>query len=120
MRVRTGRAGDVLMPYDWGSAGYGVVAADLAQAGTASGDSWDYWAHADLDAYLAGLREAWPDLTARDVRLTALVGKLFRSLVCIYMEAPSFAFDYVEHAVRDLKVYRAAMADALGALGWDE
>jgi hypothetical protein len=120
MRVRTGRTGDVLLPYDWGSAGYGSVAADLAQAGTASGDCWDYWANVDLDAYLDGVREAWPGVTGEDVRRVALVGKLFRCLVCIRLEAPSFAFEYVEHAVRDMRVYRAAMADALGALGWND
>ena len=64
--------------------------------------------------------EAWRDVTARDVRRMALVGKLLRCLVCVRLEAPSFAFDYVEHAVRDLRVYRAAIADALGALGLNE
>jgi hypothetical protein len=120
MRVRVGRAADVLVPYDWGSAGYGSVAADLAQAGMGGADPWNYWAHPDLEAYLAGVREAWRDVTARDVWMLAVVGKLFRCLVCVCLEAPSFAYDYVEHAVSDLKVYRAAMADALRALGWDQ
>jgi hypothetical protein len=83
-------------------------------------DPWNYWAHPDLEAYLAGVREAWRDVTARDVWMLAVVGKLFRCLVCVCLEAPSFAYDYVEHAVSDLKVYRAAMADALRALGWDQ
>ena len=116
MRVR---AGDVLVPYDWGSAGYGSVAADLAQAATGAWDPWDYWANVDLGAYLDGVRVAWRGVNAEDVRRMAALGKLFRCLVCVRLDAPSFAFDYVERAVWDLRMYRAAMAEALVELGWD-
>ena len=96
------------------------MAADLAQAGTGAEDSWDYWANVDLGAYLDGVREVWHGVTARDVRLIAAVGKIFRSLVCVCLDAPSFGYDYVERAVRDLGVYRAAVAEAMRELGWCE
>jgi hypothetical protein len=121
MRVRPFPAGDVLLPYDWGSAGFGTAALDLPQAGTtAAGDGWDYWAHADLDAYLAVARAAWPGLSRQDVRMLALAGKVLRTLVCVCLEAPSFACDCVANAVRDMRYYRAAMADAIRTAGWGE
>jgi len=117
MRVRRGRAGDILLPFDWGSAGRGPPAADLSQAGP--GDVWDYWAGPDLATYAEAARGVWPELGAADLQRLAAVGKVLRSLVCVNLEAPSFAFDWVERAVQDLRVYQAAMADAIRAAGWD-
>jgi hypothetical protein len=119
MHVRRGPDGDTVLPFDWGSAGWGSLASDLAQAGTTSGDCWDYWAHADLATYLAVVRRSWPSLTLEAVERLAVAGKLFRSLVCIYLEAPSFACDWVKSAARNMKVYRAAMGDAIRSAGWD-
>jgi len=119
MRVRTGQAGEVLLPFDWGSAGWGVVAADLAPSGTASNDYWNYWANPDLAAYCSVVWECWPPLEIRDVQSLAVIGKIFRCLICINLEAPSFALEWVENAVRDMRIYQAAMADAIQEAGWE-
>ena len=116
MRVR----GDPprLLPFDFGSAGWGSPASDLAQAGTGRGDHWDYWAHADLGVYHDAVRRFWPGLHAQEMRLLAIAGKIFRCLVCVNLEAPSFAFDWVENAARNMRIYDAALADAMAEAGW--
>src|SRR5262245_45162271 len=50
VRVRVGTGVLTLVPFDWGSAGWGVPAADLVQAGSAPdhGTDWGYWASPDL------------------------------------------------------------------------
>ena len=116
MRVRNERAPIALLPFDWGSAGWGVPAADLAQAG---GASWHYWASPDLSAYRFAVGESWPHLGARDLQALAAVGKVFRCLVCIDLDARSLATEWVEHAARNMRVYRAELADALQAAGWE-
>jgi hypothetical protein len=114
MRVRN----STLLPFDWGSAGWGSVAADLAQNGNRPGEYWDYWADPDLATYAATVQEHWTHISADQVRLLAIAGKLFRCLVCINLEAPSFACDWVENAARDMHVYRTAIADALSSADW--
>jgi hypothetical protein len=120
MRVRTGQAGLTLLPFDWGSAGWGVAAADLAQSGAESNGYWNYWSNPDLAAYCSMARESWPYLNIQDVQQLAIIGKIFRSLICINLEAPSFAMEWVENSARDMRIYQAAMADAIQAAGWTD
>jgi len=120
MRVRTGQAGLALLPFDWGSAGWGVTAADLAQSGAAPNSYWNYWANPDLAAYCSVAQESWPYLDIHDVRQLAIIGKIFRSLICINLETPSFAMEWVENSARDMRIYQAAMADAIQAAGWKD
>src|SRR5262249_1409083 len=124
MRVRTGPAGTVLPPFAWGSAGWGVPAADLVQAApTVSGAGpalAAYWASPDLAVYGTVVRESGLPVDAGDLRPLAAVGKLFRCLICINLDAQSFATDWVADAARKMRVYRAEMADALRAAGWPE
>jgi len=119
MRVRAGQAGGALLPFDWGSAGWGIPAADLAQSGMALNDCWNYWANPDLDTYCSVAWESWSRLEVQDVESLATIGKIFRCLVCINLEAPSFAMGWVENAVRDMRIYQAAMVDAIRAAGWE-
>src|SRR6266540_699321 len=60
-----------------------------------------------------------PPLEIRDVQSLAVIGKIFRCLICINLEAPSFALEWVENAVRDMRIYQAAMADAIQEAGWE-
>jgi hypothetical protein len=123
MRVRSGTAGTALVPFDWGSAGWGIPAADLVQASRSS-PGWSgldlraYWASPDLAAYCDVLREAGWRLGVPDARTLAVVGKFFRCLVCIDLEAQSFATAWVEDAARKMRLYSTEMADALRATGW--
>ena len=120
MRVRTCQSELALLPFDWGSAGWGIPVADLAQSGMESGIPWNYWANPDLAVYYSVVRESWPHLNTQDLEPLAIIGKIFRSLVCINLEAPGFAMEWVENSVRDMKIYQAAMADALQAAGWKD
>jgi hypothetical protein len=123
MRVRARPTGSVLLPFDWGSAGWGVPAADLVQAAPPSdrGTGWDlsgYWASPDLAAYCSAVRESGWRLDVRDVRPLAVIGKVFRCLVCINLDAQSLATDWVVDVARKMRVYEAEMADAVWAAGW--
>jgi aminoglycoside phosphotransferase (APT) family kinase protein len=123
MRVRAGPAASVLLPFDWGSAGWGVPAADLVQAALPSDrrtglDLSSYWASPDLAAYCSAVGESGWRLDVQDVRPLAVIGKLFRCLVCMNLDAQSLATAWVEDAVRNMRVYEAEMADAIRAAGW--
>ena len=119
--ARTNRSGRTLSPaLRLGSAGWGVAAADLAQSGVESNGYWNYWANPDLAAYCSVARESWPRFDIQDVKQLAIIGKIFRSLICINLEAPSFAMEWVENAARDMRLYQAAMADAIQAAGWKD
>jgi hypothetical protein len=118
IRVRDDRAGPALVPFDWGSAGWGVPAADLVQAGGPPDTWWGYWANPDLAAYCSVVRGAWPHLDAPDLRGFAAVGKLFRCLVCIALDAQRLAAEWVERPVQNMRVYGAQVADAVRAVGW--
>jgi hypothetical protein len=115
LRVRAGAGGSALVPFDWGSAGRGVPAADLVQSGGGPDTDWDYWASPDLAAYCSAAREAWPHLDPQDLQEVAVLGKVFRCLVCIDLEARSFATEWVERPMRNMKIYRAQLADAVRA-----
>lgn len=125
MRVRARPTGSVLLPFDWGSAGWGVPAADLVQAAPPSdhGTGWglsSYWASPDLAAYWSAVRESGWRLDARDVRPLAVLGKVFRCLVCITLDAQSLATDWVADVAPKMRVYEAEMADAVRAAGWEK
>ncbi len=123
MRVRARPAGSVLLPFDWGSAGWGVPAADLVQAAEPSDrgtglDLSGYWASPDLAAYCSGVRESGWRLDIQNLWPLAAVGKIFRCLVCINLDAQSLATDWVADAARKMRVYEAETADAIRAAGW--
>jgi hypothetical protein len=116
MRVRPHGQGLTLAPFDWGSAGWGVAAADLVQWGTSTG--WGYWASPDLDMYSSVVRDRWPELAVEHLRTAAWIGKVFRCLVCVSLSAQSFATEWVERAARNMRIYETEMRDALQSGGW--
>jgi Ser/Thr protein kinase RdoA (MazF antagonist) len=120
VRVRADPRGPTIVPFDWGSAGWGVPAADLVQAGSAPdrGTDWGYWASPDLAAYCSAARLAWPHLDLQDLQEVAVLGKVFRLLVCINLDAQSFATEWVERAMRNVTIYRAQLACAIQSAGW--
>jgi hypothetical protein len=117
MRIRTGPAGAALLPFDWGSAGWGVPAADLVQSG-ASSDLWSYWASPDLASYRLALGGAWTYHEVRDLQLVTAVGKIFRCLVCIDLDAPDPAIGWGGGSARNMRDYRSEMDEAIRMMGW--
>jgi Phosphotransferase enzyme family len=118
IHVRAGQAEPALVPFDWGSAGWGVPAADLVQAGGPPDTWWGYWANPDLGAYCSVARGAWPRLDVQELRGFAAVGQLFRCLTCIALDAQRLAEERVERPVRNMRVYGAQVAEAVRAAGW--
>lgn len=119
MRVQSGQIGLNLLPFDWGSAGWGVTAADLVQSGMTSHSHWDYWASPDLAAYCRVVRESWPHLDLPHIQSLAIIGKIFRCLVCIRLDAESLTTEWVEKSMRNMRIYQAEMADGIRAAEWE-
>jgi aminoglycoside phosphotransferase (APT) family kinase protein len=117
LRVRASSSAPVLLPFDWGSAGWGVPAADLTQT-RAPSDAWNTWAGPDLDVYRATVRYAWPHVSLGDLEALAALGKAFRCLYSVDVEAEYLGEPWVEKAMRNMAFYQAAMADALLEVGW--
>jgi hypothetical protein len=116
LRLDAAEAGATLRPFDWAGAGWGSPAPDLPQLAAAPST---YWAGPDLDVYRELVTGSWPGLGREDVHRLALVGKLFRSLVCIRLEATGLGSEWPEGSMRDMRLYRADMDDVLAAAGWE-
>lgn len=118
VRVRTGRDGSVFLPFDWGTAGWGIGAADLAQAAAQS-------VSPDLAAYWSVLRQSWPALAVEDIRRFADFGKVFRLLASIHWRTWDLAYNYqYEHeypwlaaCMSDMGRYRTRLAEAIRVVG---
>ena len=117
LRVRDSRAEPVLEPFDWGSAGWGTPALDLAQAAQPLG-AWNDWASPDLDVYGAAVRDAWPRLDRHDLEVCAALGKAFRCLYCIGRESAYLGEAWVEKPLANMRLYRSGLAHALQVAGW--
>jgi aminoglycoside phosphotransferase (APT) family kinase protein len=108
--VRPERGGDVLLPFDWGQAGWGPPALDLAQSppgleGLA--------ANADLSAYSEVVRGYWPGVDLAALREWARLGTVIRAVMAVDWEAVSLASDYVIESVERMRLYRDALGTAL-------
>jgi len=104
-----------LLVFDWGSAGWGVPAADLAQP---LAPSARFSANPDLAAYWAAVREHWPSFTLDTIRRWANVGSVFRSIVSLGWAARSLGFAWVEGHMVKMRVDQAIIARAMRAAAW--
>jgi Phosphotransferase enzyme family len=108
-RVRSSRAGASLVVMDWETAGWGTPAIDLAQSvGSALSP--------DLAAYLSAVAAWWPN--AASLAKIAEAGKIFRLIAAANWAVDSLASPWVERCMRNLRIYRAAMADSIREAGW--
>jgi len=112
IHVQVGHASLVLQPFDWGSAGWGSIAIDLAQAGMLPND---YWASPDLATYYSVVREYWPHLKLEDLQMIAISGKIFRCLSCIDGDAENLAYLWVDKCMSKMQMYTNDMAEAIQA-----
>ena len=116
LRLDAARPEATLLPFDWAGAGWGTPAPDLPQLAAAPST---YWASPDLDLYRARVAGSWPNLGREDVERLALVGKLFRSVVCMRLEATGLGTGWPEAAMKDMRLYRADLDDVRAAAGWE-
>lgn len=110
IRVRVGETQLALFPFDWGSAGWGCLAADLAQEGMRPND---YWASPRLDVYHSEVRAVWPKLALEELRMLASFGKIFRCLVCIDLDSESLLTPWVDKCMMNMRMYMNDMAVAI-------
>ena len=105
------------MPFDWGSAGWGTPALDLAQAALPLGARND-WGSPDLDVYRAAMCDAWPRLDRQDLEFCAALGKAFRCLYCVGRESEYLGEPWFEKPLLNMRIYRSGLTEALQVAGW--
>jgi len=100
------------LPFDWGEAGWGIPAADLAQSVLPYPD---FAANPDITTYWCVAREYWPRLHLKTVEHMANCGTLFRSLAALDWEAQNLSYDWTR-PLNDMRFYYARMQSALRAM----
>lgn len=111
MRVRTGPAGPALLPFDWEDAGWGVPAADLQFFSLYPVDPAPYWSI---------VRQFWPCLDLREIRLQANLGRVFRTLAEIYWVSESIESEWFHKYIGLLRFWRPRLAGAIQAVRWED
>lgn len=117
LRVRESGAPDALLCFDWGCAGWGVPAVDLAQA---PGWARRFAASPSLDAYWSTVRARWPECELASVRRWGAIGGIFRALVSLAWAGRSLASAWVVEPVTEMATALAILTRATGALGWGD
>jgi Phosphotransferase enzyme family len=112
LRVRAGRSGLTLVPFDWEMAGWGVPAIDLMRP--------PFSGRPDLVAYWEVVREWWPAVDLATVGRWAEVGNLFRFLAAADWAVAGLGADSIEKSVSSLAIYREELADTVRAFGWGD
>lgn len=103
-----------LRVFDWGTAGWGVPAADLAQ--NEPGET--YWPSPDLDTYRRLARVRWPQLDRDALRTLAAVGKIVRTLAAMHGDAITLSTPWPGEAMRKFPVYALHLAAGLTHAGF--
>ena len=115
LRMKSENGHPTIVVFDWEGAGWGVPAADLAQAAQFSRLS----ASPDIATYWSIIRERWPDTTPERLERLAHCGSVFRALAGLSWELPNLASDWAHSCVTDLQVYVSELDDALDRIGWN-
>jgi hypothetical protein len=112
--VRPDRSGLVLLPFDWGQAGWGPPALDLAQAPPGF---LRFAANADLEAYCEVVQGHWPGADVATVREWARLGTLVRSVMAMNWEARSLGFEWVADLIARMQFYGDVLRASMQSLG---
>ena len=70
VRVHSGPNGVSLLPFDWGTAGWGMPARDLVGL--------------DVDAYRSEIQNTWPSLEIEAIRHLAKLGEICRLIAAVH------------------------------------
>ena len=109
VRVRRRGTTSELVAFDWETAGVAPPAVDIAML---RGEEHH------RRRYLAIVRETWPGLGRQDVERLEAVGALFRLLHEVYWENRSFAYAWIERAMRKMTVYDQRLRSLLAEGAW--
>jgi len=107
MRVRTGKPGVEILVYDWGAAGWGSAARDLARLTTKK-------IGGDLRLYFNTFKTHYPLVDFYEIKAQELLGKLFRIVEhmswyvdCLYLD------DMVEQSMNKLQGHKENLDNGL-------
>ncbi len=117
IRVRTTGAGIAIMPFDWGNAGWGVPAIDLAQSGPPSAG---LTGNPDLHTYWEAVRDQWPSFDLQTIHQWANLAIIFRVLTAINWNALSLAGEWIEKPMVWMRLYMETIAYAMRPAGWGD
>jgi hypothetical protein len=125
VRVCIEQVGMALQAFDWGEAGWGIAAVDLAQT---TAPFRGFSASPDLATYWSVVREPWPSLDLRGVHRLATCGRLFRCLAALNwaVQGLEYRLGYLpvirEHItlilMTELRPYQAWLAGIIQAREW--
>jgi hypothetical protein len=104
VRVRNGRHGTVLLPFDWEKAGWGVPAEDISRV--------------HIPTYWSAIRARWPKLTVQALDRLAHVGRFFRCIVFLDWITPSLTQGPVERPIKELRRCETWLTDLIRATEW--
>lgn len=99
LRVRSSHNGTLLLPFDWGEAGWGTAARDII--------------HVDSEAYWTEVSTHWPEITAQTIQRSATAGRILRCIDAIYW----LHNGWMETLKGHLTVYSSWLADAMQEAG---
>lgn len=116
IRVRNSQAGDILLPFDWESAGWGVPASDLNQF---SGRS----ASPDINTYWSIARQFFPQISLKEIETLAKFGMIFRLInaigwACEVLAEEIWSDEMVIKPLRQILSYQKRMDSAIESVKW--
>jgi Phosphotransferase enzyme family len=117
IRIRTNGAGITILPFDWGNAGWGFPAIDLAQSPL---PSIGFTGNPDIAAYWEVARDHWPSFDLQTIQQWATLATMLRTLVAINWDALSLAYEWVEKPMIWMRLYMETMACAMRPAGWTD
>ena len=115
IRIRTNGAGTTILPFDWGNAGWGVPAIDLAQSPL---PSIGFTGNPDIASYWEVVRDHWPGVDLQTIQQWANLATMLRTIVAINWIALGLGYRWVEKPMMWMRLYRGVMADAMQATDW--
>jgi ATP-binding cassette subfamily B protein len=95
VRLRTSSGVKVFVPFDWGEAGWGIPAVDLAQSVGRS-------VSPDLAVYAERICRVWPELGMAEVQRLASLGSLFRAVAAISWVGVGLPLEQVAGSLRSV------------------
>jgi hypothetical protein len=102
IRIRKAPGGSDLLPFDWGEAGWGGVAHDIAKV--------------DVGVYWSVVRDHWPSVDLPSIRRLAAVGRVFRMLTAVYWASRQLQGKSVKQQVYLIRRYRTCMFHGIDAI----
>ena len=116
VRVRSSTCGVSFVAFDWGMAGYGIPAIDIAE--TSGRGVIRARIETELIDYWSAVREWWSDLDLTAIKQLADLGAVFRLLAAISSERELLDIGGGRWPIKELYRYQVDLALALEHLGF--